>query len=87
VRYYGCFSPSSRRKLALARALLDQTTAARGESTTSSLRVPAPEPAEPADGEPADEPRRCPACGVGRLQRIAVLPRELAMHPPPRAPP
>jgi hypothetical protein len=87
VRYYGCFSPSSREKLALARGLLEQQAAACAKAVPSSPRVPEPEPAEPASGEPADAPRRCPACRVGRLQRIAVLPRELAMRPSPRAPP
>lgn len=88
VRYYGCFSPSSRGKLGLARALLEQQAAASGESIPGPLlRVPEPESAEPAEGEPGGEPRRCSACGVGRLQPIAVLPRASAVRPPPRAPP
>jgi hypothetical protein len=85
VRYYGCFSPSSRKQLARARELLEQQAAACTASVPRPLRVA--EPAEPAAGEPGGELRPCPACGVGRLQPITALPRAFAVGSPTRAPP
>ena len=69
VRYYGIWSPTCRRQLDQARALL----------TVSSPPPPEPAPnAPPPPPAAADpSPMRCPQCRTGILIRVGVL----APHP------
>jgi len=82
VRHYGCFSPGSVKKLALARALLEGLQGAEPPNETSrnaldseSLEVGI----DPIDAEleaAAMLPeRRCPFCRKGTMKRIAEIPR------------
>jgi hypothetical protein len=64
VRYYGIWSPTCRRQLDQARALLTDSPV----PTEPALVTPTP---RPAAADPS--PRRCPLCRTGTLIRVGVL--------------
>jgi hypothetical protein len=90
VRHYGCFSPGSAKKLAVARALLEglETTAPPSETLQPPLHDV--ERSERAIDEGADDEspeRRCPWCKRGRMRKIGDIPRAPRTRWAPRAPP
>ncbi len=90
VRHYGCFSPGSAKKLAVARGLLEGLEATAPPNET--LRVPLQdvESSELAIDQEAEEEspeRRCPFCKQGRMRRIGHIPRAPRARCAPRAPP
>ena len=71
VRHYGLASPTCRRSLEVARALLSPPA-----PPVASLSVPsAPAPTVEAESVPLPDADRCPSCHLGRLQIVAILPR------------
>jgi hypothetical protein len=71
VRHYGLASPTCRQHLDTARALLSPASSPSAPSSVPSAPAPTVEvrPAPLADAD------RCPACHVGRLHVVAILPR------------
>jgi len=68
VRHYGLFSPSRHDLLAQAPAQLVATTTSPSPSALPPIDpAPVPAPANPAS-------RRCPACGIGVLHLVEILP-------------
>jgi hypothetical protein len=88
VRHYGCFSPGSAKKLAVARSLLErlQGTAPTNETSGPVLDLESTElgidPTDDDEEEAAAEPseRPCPFCKKGKMRRIGEIPR--APRPP-----
>ena len=98
VRHYGCFSPGSAKKLALARSLLEGLEAKAPTNQTSQAPPnQAPlrevdvdvESSELAIDEEEKQPpeRRCPFCKKGRMRRIGEIPRAPRVRCAPTAPP
>jgi hypothetical protein len=77
VRAYGLLSPGLREDLDRARALLEG--ARRRDAEDREGRAGAEDAALAlAEAAPAAAPRRCPACGTGRLVLVGPLPRSRA---------
>lgn len=73
VRYYGIWSPTSRKQLELARTLLNTST-----STNAVDSAPdSPPPEQALQSAPAC----CPLCGIGQLPLVEVLPRQRMVPP------
>jgi hypothetical protein len=92
VRHYGCFSPGSAKKLAVARSLLEGLHGTDPNHDTSQAPIDLESVArelDPIDDEPpAGNPeRRCPFCKKGTMQRIGEIARAPRGHCPQRAPP
>jgi hypothetical protein len=97
LRHYGCFSPGSAKRLAVARGLLErlQGTAKADEISPDPLDLPSiaqrVDPVDPQERASTKPPeRRCPLCKTGKtgtMQRIAKIPRPPHIRCPPRAPP
>ena len=95
VRHYGCFSPGSAKKLAVARSLLERLHGAAPSNETSRkpLDLESPETTEwgiePIVDEEADAKpeRRCPFCKKGTMRRIAEIARAPRGRCAQRAPP
>jgi integrase len=94
VRHYGCFSPGSARKRALARSLLERLEGTAPPNETS------PPPIDRGGNErgigPTDEnpqaaakssDRPCPFCKTGTMQRVGVIARVPGGRCAQRAPP
>lgn len=99
VRHYGCFSPGSAEKLALARRLLEglHGTAATLEASHDPGDLDSIERgiehsidlAEPREDEKAakSSERLCPSCKKATMRKIAEIPRAQWAQWPQRAPP
>ncbi len=90
VRHYGCFSPGSAKKLALARRLLEglHGTATRHENSQATIELDNIEheieqridqeidPEDPQEEQATKHSeRRCPFCKTARMRKIAEIPR------------
>jgi hypothetical protein len=95
VRHYGCFSPGSAKKLALARSLLEglQGTATTLEASQAPIDLDVDRIEHDLDGddpnEEASKPSRrcCPSCKKMTMRRIAEIPRMGRGRCAQRAPP
>jgi hypothetical protein len=95
VRHYGCFSPGSAKKLAVARSLLErlQGTAPTSETSRPSLDLEGTElridPIDEEEEEAATKPseRPCPFCKKGTMRRIGEIARAPRVSCAQRAPP
>jgi len=73
VRYYGLCSPTCRKQLEQARALLSTSTTTK--AVDSAPDTPPPQPALPS------QTARCPLCGIGQLLLVQVLPPQRKVPP------
>jgi hypothetical protein len=94
VRHYGCFSPGSAKKLALARSLLEglQGSAPAHEDSQAPIDLDRIEhgfdPEDPQDEQAAKPSERlCPFCKKTTMRRIAEIPRARRRRCAQRAPP
>jgi hypothetical protein len=93
VRHYGCFSPGSAQKLALARSLLEghEGTAATIDTSPARLDPESVELGAEARAEDEDlastSDRPCPFCDTGTMRRVAEIGRIPMERGAPRAPP
>lgn len=94
VRHYGCFSPGSVQKLAVARSLLerlegsaptDETSRAPLDGEGSERAIEPMDPEQEAPAKPSE--RRCPFCKNGTMRRIGEIPRTPPGDCSERAPP
>jgi hypothetical protein len=93
VRHYGCFSPGSAQKLALARSLLEGHEGTTATIDTSPARLDPESVALGAEAKAEDEDpastsdRPCPFCDTGTMRRVAEIGRIPIERGAPRAPP
>jgi len=94
VRHYGCFSPGSAKKLAVARSLLEglQGTATMLEDSQAPTDFDSTrhgiDPEDPQEEEAAKPSERlCPFCKKATMRRIAEIPRAPRRRCAQRAPP
>jgi len=92
VRHYGCFSPSSAKKLAVARSLLQRLhpdvpthEASRASPDVEPVEIDAME--EEGEAGAKSPERRCPFCKKGTMRRIGQIARTAPVHRERRAPP
>jgi hypothetical protein len=96
VRHYGCFSPGSAKKLAVARSLLERhegtaPMAPMNEASQAPLDLDCVERGVEANDQDetaaSTSERPCPFCKTGTMRRVGEIARTPTLRGSPRAPP